>query len=179
VVDVGVDPHDVKQPHAAYGENAAEFAAVTPPRDFIISKDRSLTKLLDWFRFKEHLVKENAAHLIELYKSFSCEPLFMTDSPAPPVGQPNCFISGRNAVPTSNLPFARSRIPLSPPVDDIIEPDAGHFNRRRAVFNCQGVAAKRIVRIVENGDWGPLLPKSVDRSPFLVGTLLLQGLQGQ
>ena len=47
-----------------------------PPRDFIVSKEQPLTKLLDWFRFKEHLIKEYAAHLIEQYKSFSCEPLF-------------------------------------------------------------------------------------------------------
>ncbi len=66
----------IKKLNLAYGESAADFASVQPPRDFIISKDRPLTKLLDWFRFKEHLIKEYAAHLIEQYKSYSCEPLF-------------------------------------------------------------------------------------------------------
>jgi beta-galactosidase len=67
---------NVKTLNSAYGENAADFAAVQPPRDFIVAKDRSLTKLLDWYRFKEYLIKEHGAHLIEQYKSFSCEPLF-------------------------------------------------------------------------------------------------------
>ncbi len=66
----------LKALNEAYGQNVADFASAQPPREFIVSKEQPLTILLDWFRFKEHLVKEHAAYLIELYKSFSCEPLF-------------------------------------------------------------------------------------------------------
>lgn len=67
---------NMKTLNAAYAEEAADFASVIPPKDFIITKDTSLTKLLDWFRFKEYQIGEHASHLIDLYKSFSCEPLF-------------------------------------------------------------------------------------------------------
>lgn len=67
---------NLKSLNAAYDDKASDFAAVQPPRDFIVSKEQPLTKLLDWFRFKEHLIQEYAAHLIDQYKSFSCEPLF-------------------------------------------------------------------------------------------------------
>lgn len=60
----------------AYGEKVDEFAAVEPPRDFTVCKENNLTKIFDWFRFKEHLIAENAAYLMDLYKSFSCNPLF-------------------------------------------------------------------------------------------------------
>lgn len=67
---------DIRTLNAAYGDSANDFTAVKPPKDFIIAKDISFTKMMDWFRFKEWLIKDNATHMIDLYKSFQCEPLF-------------------------------------------------------------------------------------------------------
>jgi beta-galactosidase len=67
---------NLKDLNAAYGGDATDFALVQPPKDFIVAKDQSLAKMLDWFRFKEFQIREHATQLIELYKSFSCEPLF-------------------------------------------------------------------------------------------------------
>jgi beta-galactosidase GanA len=67
---------DIKDLKSAYNEKADQFEQVPPPRDFIVSKDVSFTKIMDWFRFKEQLVREHAINMIDLYKSFSCEPLF-------------------------------------------------------------------------------------------------------
>lgn len=67
---------DAKNLKTVYGEKVNEFAEVAPPRDFTICKENNLTKIFDWFRFKEHLIAENAAYLMDLYKSFSCNPLF-------------------------------------------------------------------------------------------------------
>ncbi len=67
---------DIRTLNSAYGESNSEFESVKPPKDFIIAKDVSFTKAMDWFRFKEYLIKENATHMIDLYKSFQCEPLF-------------------------------------------------------------------------------------------------------
>ncbi len=67
---------EVKELAAAYGEKAESFEQVQPPRDFIIAKEVSFTKIMDWFRFKEQLILEHAINMIDLYKSFSCEPLF-------------------------------------------------------------------------------------------------------
>ncbi len=67
---------DIKSLNSAYGESASEFTDVKAPKDFIIAKDVSFTKLMDWYRFKEYLINENATHMVDLYKSFQCEPLF-------------------------------------------------------------------------------------------------------
>ncbi|MCK4856907.1 MAG: beta-galactosidase, partial [candidate division Zixibacteria bacterium] len=67
---------EIKHLNSAYKEKAEDFTEVEPPRDFSVCKESPLPKLLDWFRFKEYLLAEQAASLIDLYKSFSCEPLF-------------------------------------------------------------------------------------------------------
>lgn len=67
---------EVKSLNSIYGSQAEAFSEVQPPRDFTVCKENSLSKMMDWFRFKEHLITEHANSLIDLYKSFSCEPLF-------------------------------------------------------------------------------------------------------
>lgn len=72
---------DIKILNSLYGEKAEDFTRIEPPRDFTICKENPLPKLLDWFRFKEYQVEDNANNLIDLYKSFSCEPLFYQTLP--------------------------------------------------------------------------------------------------
>jgi hypothetical protein len=68
---------DIKSLNKAYSTKYKDFSEVLPPAEFSVSDPKKRAGLLDWFRFKEHLADNYLTELREMYKTFSCEPMFV------------------------------------------------------------------------------------------------------
>jgi beta-galactosidase len=67
---------DIKTLCGVYDTKYKDFSEVTPPVEFSDVGKKELARILDWFRFKEYLLTSFLAELREMYKTFSCEPMF-------------------------------------------------------------------------------------------------------
>ncbi|MFH1891954.1 MAG: beta-galactosidase [Candidatus Zixiibacteriota bacterium] len=54
-----------------------EFQDVEPPLEFTNVPPKQMAKVFDWFKFKESLMENHLIELREMYKTFSCEPMFI------------------------------------------------------------------------------------------------------
>ena len=72
---------DVKEVAKVYGNKAKSFEEFEPPREFENVNPKDMARVMDWFRFKEHLLDNFQCELREMYKTFSCEPMFIRTLP--------------------------------------------------------------------------------------------------
>lgn len=70
----------IKELNHAYKTKYKEFEEVTPPRSFDEITAKSLPIALDWFRFKEWLLRRYTDALMEIYDSYIVYPLFFRAS---------------------------------------------------------------------------------------------------
>lgn len=68
---------DIKSLNKIYGAKYKEFNNVEPPKEFDNLPANDMARVFDWFRFKEYLINNYINELREMYKTFSCEPMFM------------------------------------------------------------------------------------------------------
>lgn len=67
---------EVKHLNKVYGAKHKGFEDVDPPVDFSESNQKERAKMFDWLKFKESLADTYLNELREMYKTFSCEPMF-------------------------------------------------------------------------------------------------------
>lgn len=97
---------DVKKLNTRYKEKNASFADVEPPRQFTKLKIEQYPKVLDWFRFREHLLNEYLSILEDTFTAYTVEPLFFRSL---------YFKSGEllpayNLVPEDRAPFLGTNV---------------------------------------------------------------------
>ncbi len=68
---------DIKNLNKVYSSKYKDFQDVVPPTEFSFSNLKGKAAVFDWFRFKEHLLDVYLGELREMYKTFSCEPMFL------------------------------------------------------------------------------------------------------
>ena len=80
---------DIKALNAAYKEKNKEFTDVQPPREFAKFDAKDMTKVFDWFHFKEWYLSDFLGSLEDLFKSYTVLPFFFrslyfdSESPLP------------------------------------------------------------------------------------------------
>lgn len=84
---------DIKKLNSAYKEKNADFAAVEPPRQFDNLKIEDYPKVIDWFRFREWMLKRYLETLEEIFTSYTVEPLFFR----------SLYFSSSDLLPAYNL----------------------------------------------------------------------------
>ncbi len=67
---------DIKKLNQKYKEKNAGFEVVEPPRKFSELSLDEYPKVLDWFRFREHVLNSYLDVLEDTFKSYTVEPLF-------------------------------------------------------------------------------------------------------
>jgi len=67
---------EIKNLNKVYSTRHKDFQDVEPPVEFSSAAVRQKASVFDWFRFKEYLTDNYLCELREMYKTFSCEPMF-------------------------------------------------------------------------------------------------------
>ncbi|MCK4656741.1 MAG: beta-galactosidase [candidate division Zixibacteria bacterium] len=67
---------EIKYLNKVYSTKYKDFQSVEPPAEFSSSAHKQKASFFDWFRFKEYLADNYLTELREMYKTFSCEPMF-------------------------------------------------------------------------------------------------------
>jgi len=67
---------DIKKLNQAYREKNANFESIDPPREFLDLDLKDMTKVFDWIRFRELMLKAYLSNIEEIIKSYTVEPLF-------------------------------------------------------------------------------------------------------
>ncbi|MCP4704005.1 MAG: hypothetical protein GY865_05290 [candidate division Zixibacteria bacterium] len=67
---------DIKKLNMAYREKNSNFESIDPPREFNELDIKDLTKVFDWLRFRELMLKAYLTTIEEIIKSYTVEPLF-------------------------------------------------------------------------------------------------------
>ncbi len=97
---------DIKKLNAQYKEKNKEFDTVEPPRKF---KDLDLNdypKALDWFRFREYMLRTYLQSLEDLFTSYTVEPLIFRSLYV----RPGDLLPAFNLVPEEMAPFLGSNV---------------------------------------------------------------------
>ncbi len=97
---------DIKKLNAAYKERNAAFGTVDPPRKFDDLEIKQLTKVFDWMRFREFMLKEYLGVLEEIFKSYTVEPLIIRAL----YFQPGDIIPAFDLVPEDCSPFLGANV---------------------------------------------------------------------
>jgi beta-galactosidase len=72
---------DIKTLNKAYSSKYGDFAEVEPPTEFGEVAQKEMVRNYDWFAFKESLMESFQMELLEMYRTFSCEPMFLQTVP--------------------------------------------------------------------------------------------------
>jgi beta-galactosidase len=67
---------DIKALNSAYRTKFKDYDEIEPLREFEHADQKSLPRMLDWFRFKEHLVQRYFDSLSSIYESYTVQPLY-------------------------------------------------------------------------------------------------------
>jgi beta-galactosidase len=67
---------EIKSLNKVYSSKYKDFREVEPPAEFEEVNQKQRAAVVDWYRFKEHLTNAYLSELREMYKTFSCEPMF-------------------------------------------------------------------------------------------------------
>ncbi|HUV30543.1 MAG TPA: beta-galactosidase [Acidobacteriota bacterium] len=92
---------DIKKLNARYRERNADFAGVEPPRQVAGLALKDYPKVLDWFRFREHMLRQYLEILEDIFKSYTVEPLFFRSL----YFQSGDLLPAFNLVPDDRSPF--------------------------------------------------------------------------
>jgi len=96
----------IKKLNNRYKEKNRDFADVEPPRKF---KDLALEeypKVIDWFRFREFMLKTYLEIIEDIFKSYTVEPLFFRSL----YFRPGELLPAFNLVPEDRSPFLGSNV---------------------------------------------------------------------
>ena len=67
---------EIKDLNKVFSCKCKDFNEVEPPVEFSNVEPKEMAKVLNWFKFKEYLADNYISELREMYKTFSCEPMF-------------------------------------------------------------------------------------------------------
>jgi len=67
---------DIKKLNQVYREKNSDFESVEPPREFADLELKNMTKVFDWIRFRELILKAYLSTIEEIIRSYTVEPLF-------------------------------------------------------------------------------------------------------
>ncbi len=67
---------DIRKLNQVYKSRFESFDAVEPPTNFSALDSKALPKALDWFRFREFMLRSYLSALEDIFKSYTVEPLF-------------------------------------------------------------------------------------------------------
>ena len=67
---------EIKNLNKVYSTKYKGFQDIEPPTEFSSTAHKQRASVFDWFRFKEYLTDNYLGELREMYKTFSCEPMF-------------------------------------------------------------------------------------------------------
>ncbi len=67
---------DIKKLNQTYREKNNDFESINPPREFADLELKNLTKVFDWIRFRELMLKAYLSNIEEIIRSYTVEPLF-------------------------------------------------------------------------------------------------------
>lgn len=97
---------DIKKLNTRYREKNSGFADVEPPHKFQELTSDAYPKVLDWFYFREHMLRKYLEVLEDMFKSYTVEPLFFRSL----YFAPGELLPAFNLVPDDRAPFLGSNV---------------------------------------------------------------------
>ncbi|MFZ5981246.1 MAG: beta-galactosidase, partial [Candidatus Zixiibacteriota bacterium] len=97
---------NIKKLNARYKEKNADFVNVDPPRKFQDLTLDDYPKIIDWFRFREYMLKSYLEVIEDVFKSYTVEPLFFRSL----YFRPGELLPAYNLVPEDRSPFLGSNV---------------------------------------------------------------------
>ena len=97
---------DIKKLNALYKEKYDTFAQVEPPRKFDDLDPKAYVRVLDWFRFREHMLNEYLTVLESIFESYTVEPLLFRSL----YFKPGDILPAFNLVPEDRSPFLGANV---------------------------------------------------------------------
>lgn len=97
---------NIKKLNTRYKEKNSDFESVDPPRVFTDLTLDKYPKILDWFRFREHMLNQYLDMLEDVFKSYTVEPLFFRSL----YFKDGELIPAFNLVPDDRSPFLGSNV---------------------------------------------------------------------
>ncbi len=97
---------DIKKLNSLYKEKNESFEQVQPPREFKKLILNSYPKVLDWFRYREHMLNLYLEFMEDVFKSYTVEPLIFRSL----YFHPGDLLPAYNLVPEDRSPFMGSNV---------------------------------------------------------------------
>lgn len=97
---------DVKKIAAIYKEKIDTFAKVQPPKKFTDLDLKDYPKVLDWMRFREHMLNLYLNDMEDVFKSYTVEPLIFRSL----YFKPGDLLPAFNLVPEDRSPFLSANV---------------------------------------------------------------------
>ncbi len=97
---------DIKKLNAQYKEKNGDFESVEPPRKFTDLDLKDYPKALDWFRFREYMLRTYLQTVEDLFTSYTVEPLIFRSLYV----RPGDLLPAYNLVPDDMAPFLGSNV---------------------------------------------------------------------
>ncbi|MEA2030693.1 MAG: beta-galactosidase [candidate division Zixibacteria bacterium] len=92
---------DIKKLNSQYKEKNARFETVEPPRKFTDLELKRYPKVLDWFRFREYILRTYLKSLEDIFTSYTVEPLIFRSL----YFRPGDLLPAFNLIPEEMSPF--------------------------------------------------------------------------
>ncbi len=97
---------DIKKLNALYKEKNESFETVEAPRKFDGLEQKDYPKVLDWFRFREYMLRLYLEQLEDIFKSYTVEPLIFRSL----YFRKGDLLPAYNLVPEDRAPFLGSNV---------------------------------------------------------------------
>ncbi len=97
---------DIKKLNAQYKEKNSDFEDIDPPRKFTDLDLKDYPKALDWFRFREYMLRTYLQTVEDLFTSYTVEPLIFRSLYL----RPGDLLPAYNLVPEEMAPFLGSNV---------------------------------------------------------------------
>ncbi|MDF1544719.1 MAG: beta-galactosidase [bacterium] len=97
---------DIKKLNTLYKEKNSSFEKVQPPRSFEKLDQKHYCKVLDWFRFRQHMLNSYLEVMEDVFKSYTVEPLIFRSLHF----QPGDILPSYNLVPEDRAPFLGANV---------------------------------------------------------------------
>jgi len=97
---------DIKKLNSLYKEKYESFDKVEPPRKFDDLDPKAYVRVLDWFRFREHMLNEYLTALESIFESYTVEPLLFRSL----YFKPGDILPAFNLVPEDRSPFLGANV---------------------------------------------------------------------
>jgi len=97
---------DIKKLNAQYKEKNKDFETVEPPRKFTGLDLKDYPKAIDWFRFREYILRTYLQTIEDLFTSYTVEPLIFRSLYV----KPGELLPAYNLVPEEMAPFLGTNV---------------------------------------------------------------------